>query len=604
MMIWLTTFARLKPHVTLAQAQADAGRLFPAIEKATLPPAIMRMPQTAKVTLNVESARTGWSTLRLQFTRPLLLLQALVGVVLLLCCANLSGLFLARASARRQEFAIRASLGAGRGRLMRQLFVESLMLAIPGALAGIGLSWLAGPWMLHSLGNSIAEAALSVHPDFAVLAITAACACLCALLFGMAPAWMASRTRIEGALRASNPNTAAGSALARRILIPLQLALSLSLVVVAALLGATVVHLRTDDTGFRTQNVIFYIADFGRLPQKGADLVTLYRRILQRLEEQPGVDAASAVEILPYYGWTDRAAFTAGDPQHSRTVDADSNEIAAHYFATVGTPLLAGRDFRNDDADLHSCIVNKSAAAQYFPQGSALGKLLHAVNHNVETGTTTVIDCQVVGIVGDTKYDTVRESPPPIVYQPISGDSDRLNGLFFAIHARSLAEASTAYHTVIHEEAPLSPETDPAIFDKLFSDSMAREELLSSLSGFFALLALLLSSIGIYGLVAWNVSQRTRELGLRIALGATRAKVFFMILRQTTVLLAIGLALGSGAAFFAARSVSSFLYETHAESPGIFLAAAAVLVGIGLLAALLPARRAVTIDPMQALRTE
>jgi predicted permease len=603
-MLWLTTFARLKPGVSLAQAGADAARLFPVVEKATLPAAILRMPETAKATLNVESARTGWSKLRLEFTRPLLLLQALVGVVLLLCCANLSGLFLARASARRQEFAIRASLGAGRARLMRQLLVESLMLALPGALAGIGLSWLAGPWMLHGLGNTQAQKALSVRPDVSVLLITAACTCLCALLFGMAPAWMASRTSIEHALRASNPHTSTGSAIARRILIPLQLALSLSLVVVAALLGSTVVHLRTDDTGFRTRNVIFYIADFGRLPQKGADLVTLYRRILQRMEEQPGVDAASVVEVLPYYGWIYQAAFTAGDPQHSATIDADFNEIGAHYFAAVGTPLLAGRDLRNDDADLNSCIVSRSAAAMYFPRGSALGKVLHLVRHNQENGSRMVTDFQVVGIVADTKYDTVRESPPPLVYLPFSANSERLPGLFFTIHARSLAEAGAAYRTVIHEEAPLSPETDPATFDKLFNDSVAREQLLSSLSGFFAVLALLLSGIGIYGLVAWNVSQRTMEIGVRMALGATRIKVFLLILRQTTWLLAAGLALGGVGAILGARSVSSFLYETHAGNPGIFLGSAAVLVAIGLVAAMLPARRAVGIDPMKALRTE
>jgi putative ABC transport system permease protein len=604
MVLWLTSFARLKPDVRLAGAQAEAGQLFPAIKKAVLPPAIMRMPETAKVTLDVNPARTGWSLLRLEYTRPLLLLQALVGVVLLLCCANLSGLFLARASARKQEFAIRASLGAGRGRLMRQLLVESLMLAVPGALAGIGLSWLAGPWMLHGLGNEQAEISLSVNPDITVLAVTAVCACLCAVLFGTVPAWMASRNHIEPALRASHPHSSSGSAVARRVLIPLQLALSLSLVVVAALLGATVVHLRTEDSGFRTGNVLFNIADFGRLPQKGADLVVLYRGILQQIEEQPGVDSASVVEILPYYGWISRAAFTSGDPQHTRTIDADFNEIGAHYFATVGTPLLAGRDLRNDDADLHSCIVNQNAAALYFPQASALGKVLHEVNRNVQSGTTSVTDCQIVGIVGNTKYETVREVSPPIVYMPVSASTERLAGLFFAIHARTLVDASAAYRKVIHEMAPLSPETDSTSFDQLLGDSMAREQLLSALSGFFALLALLLSSIGIYGLVAWDVSQRTAEIGVRMALGATRPGVFLMILRQAVVLLAIGLAFGVAAAFCAARVVGSFLYETHSGDPGIFLGSVGVLVAIGIVAAMLPARRALAIDPMEALRTE
>lgn len=602
---WLTAFARLKPGASRQQAQAEVNTLLPAIKLATVSPAMRSLPQVQRATLDVDSARTGWSPLRLGFTRPMVLLQILVGVVLLVCCANLSGLFLARAAARQQEFAIRGALGARRGRVMRQLLVESLMLAVPGALVGTGLAWLAGPWLLHGLGNSEAEISLSVRPDWTVLSITAGCACLCAVLFGMAPAWIASRTRLEKMLRSGRGTSRGGSAVARRILIPLQLALSVSLIVVAALLGSTVVHLRTDSTGYRAKNVVFYIADFWRLPQKGADLVSLYRRILRGMEAQPGVESASVVEILPFYGWVYNDPFTAAaDARHATTVQADVNEIGAHYFATVGTRLLAGRDFRDDDGDVHSCVINERAAGQYFKGGSALGKWLHQVSLDPETGVTTVRDCQIVGIAENSKYDTVRETPPAIVYLPITADTLHLPGLFFTIHARSYDAASAAYHKVIHDTAPLSPETDPATLEKLMSDSMAREQLLSALSGFFAGLALLLSGIGIYGLVAWNVSQRIPEIGMRMALGATRLRVFLLVVRQIVVLLLIGLAGGGVAAFFAARSVSSFLYEIPASSPAVYLLAGAVLACIGLLAACIPARHAVQIDPMDALRTE
>ena len=603
-MMWLTTFARLKPGVDRAQAQAEMTTLFPSMLDALLPPGIRHLPEVEHSKLDVDAARTGWSPLRMQYTRPLLLLQALVGVVLLICCANLSGLFLARASARQPEFAIRGALGAGRNRLMRQLLVESMMLALPGALLGVGLAWMAGPMLLQGLKTPQAQVSLSTRPDFSVLAITATCACLCALLFGMAPAWAASRPDLQRALRSTRQHASGGSAAARRIFIPFQVALSLSLVVVAALLGATVVHLRTEDAGFRMQNVIFYYADFGRLAQKGVDLLTLYRRIAMRMEEKPGVDAASVTDILPYFGWVDRDSFTAAaDPLHSKTMDADSSEIGAHYFATVGTRILAGRDLRNDDSDAHSCIVNEHAAAMYFPHGSALGQTLHDVEHNLRTGTTTVWDCQIAGIVQNTKYDTVREAPPAIVYRPISNQS-RLAGLFLAIHARDLAEARAAYHSTIQELAPESPETDPATFTELFNDSAARDQLLSAMSGFFAVLALLLSGIGIYGLVAWNVSQRTTEIGVRMALGATRARVFVMVLRQIALLLATGLVAGGVASYFAARSVHSFLYEIAAEDPRVFAVAAGVLALIGLVAAAVPARRAMRVDPMVALRTE
>jgi ABC-type antimicrobial peptide transport system permease subunit len=323
------------------------------------------------------------------------------------------------------------------------------------------------------------------------------------------------------------------------------------------------------------------------------------------MEEMPGVDAASVVEILPFYGWVHDGAFTAAaDAQHATTADADVNEVGADYFSAVGTPILAGRDFRSDDSDLHSCVLSRSAAWKYFPQSPALGKTLHQIVRDMSRGTTTVRDCQIVGIVADTKYDTVHEAPPPIVYRAISAQTNRLTGLFFVIHARSVAEASAAYHHVIHELAPDSPETDPATFTQLFDDSMAREQLLSALSGFFALLGLLLSGVGIYGLVAWSVMQRTTEIGVRMALGASRVRVFMMVLRQTALLLAFGIVAGGFAAFFAARSVRSFLFEIQAENPVVFVTAALALVLVGLIAAMLPARRAVSIDPMRALRSD
>ncbi len=601
--LWMTPFARLKPGVDRAKAQAEMTTLYPSIQ-ATLPPEMRLAPAIMHSTLDVDSARTGWSPLRMEYTKPLLLLQVLVGMVLLICCANLSGLFLARASARQHEFAIRGALGAGRERLMRQLLVESMMLTIPGALLGIGLAWLAGPWLLLGVASPMLQSSLPTRPDFIVLAITAACACLCALLFGMAPAWAASRTQLETALRNTRSRISGGGALARRLFIPFQVALSLALVVVATLLGATVVHLRTENSGFRMQNVVFYYADFGRLDQKGVDLLALYRRIMMRMEEKPGVDAASVTSVLPFYGWVYRDSFTAAeDPLHSTTMDADTTTIGAHYFAALGTRVLAGRDFRNDDGDQHSCILNERAAGMYFPHGSPLGQTLHDLEHNMRDGTTKITDCQIIGVVQNTKYDTVRETPPAIVYEPISKQRG-LVGLSFAIHARSLAEAQSAYQSTIQELAPDSPQTEAAPFTKLFNNSAARDQLLSAMSGFFAALALLLSGIGIYGLVAWNVSQRTTEIGVRMALGATRSSVFVMVLRQLTVLLVTGLAAGAATSYFAAEAVHSFLYEIEAEDPRVFAVAAGVLVAIGLIAAAIPARRAMNVEPMQALRSE
>jgi FtsX-like permease family len=215
---------------------------------------------------------------------------------------------------------------------MRQLLIESLMLALPGALLGIGLAWSAGPWILHSLGNRQAEISLSPRPDLAVLCVTPICGMLCAVLFGMAPAWSASHTSVEAALRSSHSSAAPGSAGVRRFFVPFQVALSLALVVIAGLLGSTVVRLRTDNSGYRTENVLFYITDFNRLPQKGADLVAIYRRIMARLEEQPGVIDASVAEIPPLLGWRDAEQFVAATQAgRAEPVASDSNNIGAHF---------------------------------------------------------------------------------------------------------------------------------------------------------------------------------------------------------------------------------------------------------------------------------
>jgi predicted permease len=607
--LWLQTFARLNSGVSLEQAAAEMSSLFPSIRNEAVPAALLHLPVIQKARFEVKPARTGWSKLRSQYTEPLLLLQLMVAAVLLICCANLSGLFLARATARRQEFAIRGALGAGQRRLMRQLFIECLLLALPGALLGIALAWAAGPWILHLLGNVQAESAISMRPNRAVLSVSVACAVLCALLFGMAPAWTASQIHVESALRGTHPRAATRGARLRNFFVPLQVALSLTLVVVAALLGATVARLLTEDSGYRTGNVFFVLTDFLRIPEKGDALVALYRRMATRMEEFPGVEQTSIATITPLLGfrWSDDFVATE-NAQHNQPLETMENVIGAHYFAALRIPIVAGRDLQNNDSDRASCVVSLAAARLYFPQTSALGKNLRCIIHHPKRGIDTFRDYQIVGIAQDAKYDSLRETPPPIVYTPITaGDDGSTSGgstLSFIIHARSMAAAKSAYLTTLHEMAPSSPEMPPVEFSQAFRDSAARERLLSILSGFFALLGLLLSGIGIYGLVSWNVTRRTTEIGLRMALGATRLRVFELITRQVIVLLAIGVLVGGIAAFFAARSVRSFLFEVQPGNPVIFGLSALALVFIGLAAAMLPACRAASIDPMQALKTE
>jgi predicted permease len=377
--------------------------------------------------------------------------------------------------------------------------------------------------------------------------------------------------------------------------VPFQLALSLTLVVVAVLFGTTITHLLTEDSGYRTDNVLFALTDFLRIPEKGDALVALYRRMAARIEELPGVEQASVVAISPLMGsrWTEDfvAAEKAG---HAQPTEAMENVVAAHYFSAVGIRILAGRDLENKDYDRNSCVISQAAAQLYFPNTSALGKTLRNIIHYRRTGTDTFHDCQIVGIVQDAKYDTLRESPPPIVYLPIApGNGELTNAggtLFFVIHAHNDAAARSAYLTALHEMAPSSPEIAPFEFRQTFLESVSRERLLSALSGFFAFLGLLLSGIGVYGLVAWNVTRRTREIGLRMALGATRMTVFSLVMRQVMSLLAVGLLAGGLGALVAARAVHSFLFEIQPSNPAIFMSSAILLALIAVLAALLPAR--------------
>jgi ABC-type lipoprotein release transport system permease subunit len=307
-------------------------------------------------------------------------------------------------------------------------------------------------------------------------------------------------------------------------------------------------------------------------------------------------------------GWRWADEFVdAQNAQHARPSEAMENIIGAHYFSAVGINILAGRDVENSDSDRNSCVVSEAAARLYFPHESALGKTLRSTVHQ-RSGVDSFRNYQIVGIVEDTKYDSLREAAPPIVYIPLStGDDGQTNGgsaLFFVVHAHSMNEARSAFLSTLHEMAPASPEIPPMDFGQTLRDSASRERLLSVLSGFFALLGLLLSGIGIYGQVAWNVTRRTTEIGVRMALGATRAKVFVLVMRQVFVLLAIGVLAGGIAAIFAARSIRSFLYEVQPGNPWVFVLSASVLFLIGVVAALLPARRAISIDPMQALRAE
>jgi predicted permease len=606
--LWLTAWARLKSGVSMSTASAGMPSLFRFAVDETLPAAVRHSPVIDRSTFVLRHGARGWSNLQPEYSRPLLLLQILVGVVLLVCCVNLAGLCLARASTREHEFAIRGALGAARSRLMQQPLVESLLLALAGGALAVLFAWAIDRYLLRFLAGRQAMDAIPVRPQAVTMLATGACAVLCALLFGLAPAWLASHVSLQPAMRRSSGRTSARSGAARWFFVPMQVALTLVLVVIAAMLSATVMRLRGAHLGFHTENVLFVPADIERLPQKGADLVHLYERMVSRLEEQPGVESVSVANSTPLTGGGQTGVFTPAGSQEANPSRAANlywvNDIGPRYFASLQSKFLAGRDFLGADLDPHSCILNQSAAAKLFRRASALGQTVRRTNHNMSSGKTTTEDCQVVGIVEDAKYTALREPAPPTVYLQFGAGTGNLFSMDFVIRAKPLEAGAQAYRRVLQEMAPDTPEQTPVAFSAQFEDSIAKERLLSVLSGFFAALALLLSAIGLYGLLASYVTRRTTEIGVRMALGATRRKIFALVIGKAGALLLAGVLAGGCGAWFAARAITAFLFDVNPGNPAIFAFAIAILALSGLLAALLPASRAVSIEPMQALRNE
>lgn len=608
---WLITMARLRPGVSRTQASVEMDALWPGILDATTPPQVRHKQFIENLEFEVSPGRSGWSYLRLVYARPLAMMQAMVGIVLLLCCANLAGLCLARATARQQEFSIRGALGAARWRLLRQVLVENAVLTLPGALLGILFAQQADRILLPFVGQDLGDMRLTVHPGYAVVLVAAGCSVLAAALFGILPALLAARSAPSTVMAAATRQSGRrgwifkGDGLARQIFLPLQIALSLVLVIVSTLMASTLGHLRNDNIGFHADGVYLGRLDFFKLPLTPEQLAALNRSIVERVAQMPGIVSASAAENTPLNGALeshDFAALTNG-AQNAKPADMDANEITGRYFETMGTRFLQGRDFNNSEADANSCIVNQTAARWLFGSVSPVSRSLRRFDIST-TGVTTSRDCQVVGVVEDAKYDSLREDPPATVYTRFGSNSHNLPGMTLVIRARSMADARNAYAKTMRELGRGSPQAELTEFSKQVESSIARERLMSLLSSFFALLALILSAIGIYGVMNWSVAQRTGEIGIRMALGASRHSILRGVLGQVLWLGVAGVVAGGMGAFFAAQSLRSLLWGVEPANPIIFGLSAVVLAATVLLSAFFPARRAASVDPMQALRSE
>jgi len=594
---WIATFGRLKPGWTLDRASAQLAAISPGIYSATLPDKYDAVARKAylKQHLGAFPAATGISQLRNYYEDPLWLLLALSGLVLLIACANLANLMLARASVREREMALRLTLGASRSRLIRQLLAESLLLASLGTLAGVALAQVLSRALVAFLSTQQSQVFVSLALDWRVLGFAAALTLLTCLLFGVVPAIQASRTEPGVAMKAGARGSTPGRDrfLLRRALVVSQVALSLVLLTGALLFVRTFQNLITANAGFQQDDILVANIDFSPLKLPGENQMAFEQQLIDRMQAVPGVTSVAETLVVPLSlnGWDDIIDIANG-PQRE---DVTFNRVSPNYFRTMQTTLLAGRDFNQTDTPTSPrvAIVSEAFARKYYGGANPVGRIFR--DSNPEKAPY-----QIIGLVKDTKYYELREQPLPLIFVSFTQKLGPEEHSVLMIRSSEPLPPLLASIKQASNEINSGIVLNFSVFKTQIREGLLREQLMATLSGFFGALATILAMVGLYGVISFMVLRRRSEIGVRMALGANRADILRMVLREAAILLAVGTAL-SLAAGTAARSM---LYGLKASDPRTLAIAIAGIAAIALLASLLPAQRAATVDPMVALREE
>ena len=603
---WLVVMGRLEPGETRERASAELEAISPGLFEATLPSNYPRDSVASYLGFELEArpASGGISLLREQYSASLLFLQATAALVLLVGCANLASLMLARATARERELAARVALGAGRLRLVRLLLSESLLLAALGALAG---AWLAGGLssvLVSAIDTQPSSLFLDLGFDWRVFGFAAAATTSTCALFGLAPALRAARVAPETVLRSAGRGTTEGRARlgVRRALVIGQVALSLVLVAGAFVFARSLANLLRQDTGMAVSGVEIAYVDFRPLKLSAERLLSARRELRDRLRAVPGVESVAETNHVPLSGssWGN-AVWRDGGDRAART-DASFAGTSADYFATLRVALLAGRTFDEQDTlqTPRVAVVNQSFAKAVFGSSSPLGRRFW----QEATPDTPEQRFEVVGLVGDTAYRDLRGGRPPIAYLALSQDHEPSS------YAPLLIRTEGDPKALVPSLRAAIRELDPAIvptfqdYPGLVERLLVRDRVVAGLSGFFGLLALMLATLGLYGVMALVVSRRTAEIGIRMALGAERAGILKLILREALALVALGLALGLTLSLALAHTVRSLVFGLEPNDPLTIGVASVVLGLVGLGASYFPARRAAGLDPVAALHQE
>ena len=605
--MWLHVFARLKPGVTRAQAEAQANALFQSGLESFYGAAASgpRRREFLDQRLKISSGARGASRVRHDFSHSLTALLAAVGVLLLIACANLANLLLARGAVRKPEMALRLSLGASRGRLIRQLVTESLALAAMGGVMGIAAAWLIHGTLVRMMAESDSRFQMNFALDPLVLAFALTSTIAAALLFGVLPAWQATRSDAGVALKEQGRSATGspGRIPSGRFLVSLQLALSLPLLVGAGLLARTVYNLQHADLGFPTERLLLVRVD---LREAGYDVgrrAALRRELLAEFQRLPGVRSVSFSQLGVFSGGESSATIDVegyvpkGDKDRGSAMDV----VGPGYFSTLGVPIVLGREIlESDDAGgLRVCVINDAFAKRFFDRRNSIGM---RITTGDDDGRTTY---RVVGVARNAQTQGLRDDMEPRFFPAAKQPPSSVDSPTFLIRttAQNVSVLPAVRKTIQRVDAAL-PVLSVRSIEEQMAPLMAQDRNTAQLAIVFGCVALALAAIGLYGVLSYGIARRKGEIAVRIALGAHPGRVIGMILRETCVLLMAGLALGGGLAYAATRLIDSRLYGIAPQDPVTLALAAGLLLVVALGAAWLPARTASKLDPMVALRQE
>ena len=602
---WLQIMGRLKPGITLQQAQANISLIFHNLLESYHVPGLSEQDRQAQLgqSIKLRAGGRGASSLRGDFAEPLLVLMALVGMVLLIACVNIANLLLARATGRQKEIAVRLALGASRWRLGVQTMTESLVLAFAGGALGVAFAAVGTRLLLHLVSGE-GQPTLDVYLDGHVLVFTAAVAFLTGILFGIAPALRAARFDVAPALKENARGVTGGSRVTLgKLLVVTQIAISLLLLIGAGLFVRTLRNLLEVDIGFRRQNLAVVEIDALTAGYKDG-AAALYGRLLDRIRAVPGVTAAtySANGIFSGSSCGTTIYVEGYTPPGNQQARGRCESVGPDYFATLGVRLLRGREIGLADMTPQAkvCVINQSMVRAYFGSRDPLGRHIK----DLYPGSTE--ECEVVGVAPDIRTSGLRGDVRPWFYMPASnGIGGVPPGVDFEI--RTAVDPGTviaAAREVIRQADSAIPIDSARTVEDLIGRNLQQPRIIAELSSLFGFLALLLAAIGIYGVLSYAVERRINEIGIRMAVGAGRGAVMWMILRETLAMVAVGSLVGGAAAVALARVVASQMFGVKGTDSLTIATATAILAAIAAAAALFPARRAANVDPMAALRME